>query len=93
MYKVICVKKHTDKNGEFDHRLFVCYSSEPNRSLVIGQYVESLKMKYEDFTYVLRSRGYNLEDLPGAYIEPSFDRYGFVRDFELKKADENGEIR
>lgn len=88
-YEVINLKESNFDGAE--NVSFSCYSSAPGKYLMCGRNTESLKMKRDDYNFVMRSHNYNLDDLPGKIITPSFGRYDYVEDFTLSDP-QTGEV-
>lgn len=92
-YQIINVKesKGTVEGNQFDNRMILCYSTESSKYLLCGEFTENLKMKTDDFNYAIRSRGYDLSELPGKIISPVFGRNDYIEDFTLSDP-ETGEV-
>lgn len=88
-YEVINVKE--SKFDGADNVSITCYSSDQGKYLMCGDNTESLKMRRDDFNFVMRSRGYELDNLKGKQIHPVFERFGYVEDFTLSDP-ETGEV-
>lgn len=92
-YQIINVKesKGNFEGNNFDNRVFLCYSSDSGKYVICGENTENLKMKADDFNFVLRSHNYELSVLPGKLIVPVFGRNDYVTDFTLADPD-TGEV-
>ncbi len=92
-YQIINVKesKGVVDGNPFDNRMILCYSTESSKYLLCGPYTENLKIKTDDFNYVIRNRGYDLRDLPDKIITPVFGRNDYITDFTLSDP-ETGEV-
>lgn len=88
-YEIINLKE--SKFDDADNVAISCYSSDKGKYLMCGRNTETLKMKRDDFNYSMRSHGYNLDDLPGKILTPSFGRYDRLEDFTLSDP-ETGEV-
>ena len=93
VYQIINVKesKGTMEGNPFDNRMILCFSSDTSKYLVCGAYTENLKMRTDDFNYVIRNHEYALGELEGKIISPTFDKNGYVTDFTLSDP-ESGEV-
>ena len=89
-YQVINVKESKFDNA--DNVAILCYSSEPGKFLMGGTNTESLKMKRDDFNYVMRNRNYELGKMEGMQLNPSFGRFDYLTDFTLSDP-ETGEVK
>lgn len=92
-YQIINVKESKGKvdDNPFDNRMILCYSTGTSKYLLCGDYTENLKMKTDDFNYVIRNRGYELGGLSGKIITPVFGRNDYITDFTLSDPD-TGEV-
>ena len=92
-YQIINVKasKGTIEGNPFDNRMILCYSSEPGKYVICGTNTENLKMKTDDFNYAIRSHNYDVNDLEGKIMTPTFGRNDYITDFVLSDP-ETGEV-
>lgn len=92
-YQIINVKasKGTIEGNQFDNRMILCYSSEQGKYVICGPNTENLKMKTDDFNYVIRSHNYDVNELEGKIMTPTFGRNDYITDFVLSDP-ETGEV-
>lgn len=88
-YQIINIKE--SKFDGADNVAILCYSDEPGKYLLCGDNTESLKMKRDDFNFVMRSHGYDLKNVKGKNLDPKFGRYDYLEDFTLSDP-ETGEV-
>ena len=88
-YQVINIKESKFDNA--DNVVILCYSSEPGKYLLAGSNTETLKMKRDDFNYVMRSHNYDLAKIEGMHISPGIGRFDYLNDFTLSDP-ESGEV-
>lgn len=89
VYQVINLKESKGVyNGlDFDNRVFLCYTSDSSKFLVCGHNTDSLKIRKDDYNYVMRSHNYQPNSIPGKIITPTFDKNGYMIDFVLSDPD------
>lgn len=88
-YKIINVKE--SHLNDADNVSILCATDEKSKYLIAGDPTASLKMKRDDFNYVIRAHGYSLDSLSGKILVPKFGRYDYLDDFDLCDP-ESGEV-
>lgn len=95
-YQIINVKesKGNYNGGDYNNVNILCYCSESASAkyLIAGSDTDTLKMKRDDYNYVMRARNYTNADLEDSFISPVFDKNGYLTDFTLSNP-ESGETK